>query len=149
MYVHDALSTYTVVCAIPQAYFITRNISMKSCLSKEEMSCVSGTYRKIYTTQLDSEKMGCPPACRTPATNVKVTVDNTRDGGNYTQVYVSYSTTMVMVSEEYKLFDFGAIVAAVGGSLGLFLGFSCWQFIKSAVRTCQESRPRSQKVIIA
>ncbi len=26
--------------------------------------------------------------------------------------------------EEYKLFDFNAIVASVGGSLGLFLGFS-------------------------
>jgi hypothetical protein len=31
--------------------------------------------------------------------------------------------------EEYLLFDFNAIVSAVGGSLGLFLGFSCLDFL--------------------
>ncbi len=29
------------------------------------------------------------------------------------------------VEEEYELFDANEIVSAVGGSLGLFLGFSC------------------------
>ncbi len=38
-----------------------------------------------------------------------------------------YSTTTVLNFNDYRLVDFGTIVAAVGGSLGLFLGFSCYQ----------------------
>ncbi len=34
----------------------------------------------------------------------------------------------VQLQEEILMFDFNAIIAAVGGSLGLFLGFSCLDF---------------------
>ncbi len=37
-----------------------------------------------------------------------------------------YSENNVRKLETVLLYDFGAIVSAVGGSLGLFLGFSCW-----------------------
>ena len=33
----------------------------------------------------------------------------------------------VETEEQILIYDFSAIVAAVGGSLGLFLGFSCLQ----------------------
>ncbi len=99
------------------------------------MLCVYSAYWYMYAMQIQSDRTGCPPACRVPFTNMEIRADTTRDFANYSMVYIAYHTTMVMVSEEYKLFDFGAIVAAVGGSLGLFLGFSCWQFIKSAVTT--------------
>ena len=36
-----------------------------------------------------------------------------------------YQTTDVTVWEEYRLFDLNAILSALGGSLGLFVGFSC------------------------
>ncbi|TRY63904.1 hypothetical protein TCAL_14322 [Tigriopus californicus] len=42
------------------------------------------------------------------------------------------------IKEEYRLFDFGAILAAVGGSMGLFLGFSfldCGVGVRNWVRS--------------
>ncbi len=38
---------------------------------------------------------------------------------------VFYPTNTVTVEEQYELFDVNEIVSAVGGSMGLFLGFSC------------------------
>ena len=32
-----------------------------------------------------------------------------------------------------KIYDFNAVVASVGGSLGLFLGFSCYEYGKSLI----------------
>ena len=41
-----------------------------------------------------------------------------------------YNTMDVLMVEEVLLFDFNTIVAAIGGSMGLFLGFSCLQLAK-------------------
>ena len=38
--------------------------------------------------------------------------------------YMFFRDAKVQVQHEYVLFDFPAIVGSVGGSLGLFLGFS-------------------------
>jgi hypothetical protein len=40
-------------------------------------------------------------------------------------VYLLYDSTIVQRSEETLLYDVPALLSAVGGSLGLFLGFSC------------------------
>ncbi len=42
-----------------------------------------------------------------------------------TKVYVYYSDIVTNYEETILLYDFNGIVSAVGGSLGLFLGFSC------------------------
>ncbi len=49
-------------------------------------------------------------------------------------MYLFYQTTQATLYREYLLFDESAIVSAVGGSLGLFLGFSCWQAAAAAIR---------------
>jgi len=42
-------------------------------------------------------------------------------------------STDVTIIEEVLLFDFAAIVAAVGGSLGLFIGFSFLDLFKAII----------------
>ena len=42
-------------------------------------------------------------------------------------VYVSYYSDRMLLLEEYLVFDFSSILVAIGGSLGLFLGFSFFQ----------------------
>ena len=53
-------------------------------------------------------------------------------------------TADVLVYEEYLLFDFNAIVSSVGGSLGLFIGFSFLQCAMSTFglieKTCQKCK---------
>ena len=44
---------------------------------------------------------------------------------NQTLIWYMHGSQDIDVFTEIRLYDFSAIVAAVGGSLGLFLGFSC------------------------
>jgi len=46
---------------------------------------------------------------------------------------MKWSTTDVTIVDEVLLFDFAAIVAAVGGALGLFIGFSFLDFFRFAI----------------
>ena len=46
---------------------------------------------------------------------------------NYTHLHVcniKIDSSEVKVNEEYKVYDFNGILGTVGGSLGLFVGFS-------------------------
>ncbi len=47
------------------------------------------------------------------------------DDAASSELVLFYRTSRVGHTKEVVLYDFGSIVAAVGGSLGLFLGFSC------------------------
>ena len=76
-------------------------------------------------------KMNCPHSCRFTTYQIHQRRDIVRWDyhPNYTEIGFFYEDTNVAISSEYVLYDFNAIVTSVGGSLGLFLGFSCWQFI--------------------
>jgi hypothetical protein len=50
-----------------------------------------------------------------------------------TTLWISLDTTDITLIEEVLLFDLTAIVAAVGGSLGLFIGFSFLDVFKAAI----------------
>ena len=43
--------------------------------------------------------------------------------------WMTFVSNRVKVTEEYVVYDFNGILAAMGGSLGLFLGFSCFDFL--------------------
>ena len=43
---------------------------------------------------------------------------------NTTGFYVQLTTPTIRVYEKYAVYDFSGIVGTVGGSLGLFIGFS-------------------------
>ena len=52
---------------------------------------------------------------------------------NESNLKLFYKTKKVRVTEEVLLYDFNTIVGTVGGSLGLFLGFSCYGVIQMLV----------------
>ena len=51
-------------------------------------------------------------------------------------IFVKYGRPKTKIEEEYTLMGANAIISAAGGSLGLFLGFSCygaiWNIFESA-----------------
>lgn len=53
-------------------------------------------------------------------------------------LYMFFETADTLVSEEYLIYDLNNIVASVGGSLGLFLGFSCLQFVNFVIEKLGE-----------
>ena len=51
---------------------------------------------------------------------------------NRSNLAVYYKNLDVRVTTEFLLYDFSSLVAAIGGSLGLFLGVSCYQMALEA-----------------
>ena len=48
-------------------------------------------------------------------------------------VMALYQSFTESVYKETEIYDFNAVVAGVGGSLGLFLGFSCYEYGKRLI----------------
>ena len=57
-----------------------------------------------------------------------------------TLVVLQYETNTIFNYRETELNDLNAIVASVGGSLGLFLGFSCYQMGKRFIERLPDSK---------
>ena len=50
-------------------------------------------------------------------------------------IWVKLITTEIRVYEEFIVYDFSGIVGTVGGSLGLFIGFSFMDFVLLIIRS--------------
>ena len=69
---------------------------------------------------------GCVKACRNADYTAQFRGDPSNlKTGDVISIYALWDDTAYAVFEEVPLFDVNAIIASVGGSLGLFLGFSC------------------------
>ena len=72
------------------------------------------------------------PRCHTLCEIVEYHIRTPTSGMNYvefenkTTLWVSYASPKIKVEEEYVLMGGNAIISATGGSLGLFLGLSCY-----------------------
>ena len=75
--------------------------------------------------------MGCPQRCYLNSFSLTKSNLGTNSKGhiNKTSLWAQYNLPLVTVEEEYRLFDTVAIISATGGSLGLFLGLSCYNVI--------------------
>ena len=51
----------------------------------------------------------------------------------YYSIFASFETMNIEKHEENLVYDSGSFFAAIGGNLGLFLGFSCFSIIVAAV----------------
>ena len=70
----------------------------------------------------------CPTLCE----YVKYEIGTPTSGKNYfqfenkTTLFVRYASPKVKIEKEHKIMGVNAIISATGGSLGLFLGLSCY-----------------------
>ena len=58
---------------------------------------------------------------------------------NKTSFWAQFNHPYVTIKEEYLLFDTVAIISATGGSLGLFLGLSCYSTILTGFEWLEEA----------
>ena len=76
----------------------------------------------------ERHEIGCPVPCTKVQFNVEASniAFNAcyRSGKAFAWFY--FPSSKVKVEEEYELMDLGAVISATGGSLGLFLGLSCY-----------------------
>ena len=126
------------LCWIPHADYFIRlmNISnIEACQSTQEMENLN---RALQFTMDKSRKKdsgsGCIRPCTVPIIMTKVVqnmVPNLRDDpkATNTYIYLQWENDQILTEEEYLLMDTSEILSNIGGSLGLFLGFSCLQFM--------------------
>ena len=73
---------------------------------------------------------GCPIMCQEVRYDIRVSQlgENAMSAGisGVSGVYAAYASSKIKIEEEYLLMGGTAIISATGGSLGLFLGFSCF-----------------------
>lgn len=122
--------------------------AVEPCLTEADMACMGKEYEEIFSVHDQPQETTCPVSCVTRRNDVMIREDATKDMGNFTSIYVFYRSSTVTVVEEYRLFDFNAIVAAVGGSLGLFLGFSCWQFVLSTAEVLEHVKRKGKVILV-
>jgi len=92
----------------------------------------------IYNTNREKWSLACPPPCTQKSysvnlkkyhTNSWIEFDAKQPGKDVSKyiaaLTMSYETFVVEEQVETLVYDAGNFLAAVGGNLGLFLGFSC------------------------
>ena len=57
---------------------------------------------------------------------------------NDIEVFWNFPTNKAIVNQEYLIYDWIGLIGSVGGSLGLFLGFSFLDLIYSSINFFQE-----------
>lgn len=109
-------------CLMPQfEYFWKGNDGTKDCTLPNDRMCMMK--RCFISRSLVADR--CKQHCQTDKYRVSGRTDLSNTNMSY--VTMRYGSTNVIRQEEYRVHDFGSIVGIVGGSLGLFLGFSCLQ----------------------
>ena len=88
------------------------------------------SFQVIWKNIQRKAKYNCPTLCE----NIEYDIRSSKLGKNSktyslwdgTMLYARYASPKVKFQEEYTLMGTNAIISATGGSLGLFLGFSCF-----------------------
>ena len=111
----------TKVCLIPQAKDIV-NFDLDQCTTKEEYDCML----KLLKTDPDLRNEVCPNPCW-EITYKTLSKSLPQDMAKFAILMMYYKSNHYSLLEEYLVFDSSSILVALGGSLGLFLGFSFFQ----------------------
>lgn len=116
-------------CLIPQAYDILSMSDVEDwpvlfpqCTSEDEYSCMLS----LLSTNATLQNLHCPPPCVETAFETAYK-SLSHDNPDLALFLMYYQSDRMSLLEEYLIFDFSAILVAIGGSLGLFLGFSFFQ----------------------
>ena len=131
---------------------------MPICQTKEEFECANEIALKI---QNDNSSQRCLPSCRIVNYSVKHTYsEDTESDQAKRDIFIRYHVEGPKMLElnEYVIYDFGAMLGSIGGTLGMFVGFSfagCFSFLLTRIRLIIEyilkkkaNKVEDEKVII-
>jgi hypothetical protein len=100
--------------------------TIMECRTPEEDLCMY--YALVSPKAIASAEVECKTPCQ--VTQYKTEVTRHADVFPKSRAYIGlvYRTTSVTINEEYLVYDFSSFIGSVGGSLGLFIGFSYFDF---------------------
>ena len=136
-----SLEKASIKCKVPALRFTRFDTSyLNDCDNKEDALAVEGLIYTVAQENLDKDV--CGKICQSVKFhhNLALYSENVLSkeikqyGEGYFIIWSYYSSMNVREKVETYLFDFDAVVVAIGGNLGLFLGFS----LKSIIETIAE-----------
>jgi hypothetical protein len=123
-------------------------IFIKHSLSSEEIPYCTDVETVLMVTKLGREALRPLltfqiPNCTKPCRTTKYRLSQNTYGKAYSPqidnfFYLAVASTDIIVEEEIRIFDANSIVASIGGSLGLFIGFSFLQCLGELFNKCFE-----------
>ena len=121
----ESMATSCQPCSFPYFTILLGGNNTRVCSSREE---VLSTYSCIYSGIFSARSV-----CQAPCVVESYKLSSRRKlklgtQGNSSSFIFYFKHLEIQEQEEYVLFDFSAILAAVGGSMGMFLGFSFLDF---------------------
>ncbi len=125
----------TKMCRMPMlGSLVDGNKSAKHCRNVTEYVRATHESFKVLAWVHNPPEIDCPrPAMRTSYSAVRRQDRNAimfATGEGVVSVYIFYETTDVVVEEEYELLDSLALLAALGGTMGICLGWSALDFAR-------------------
>ena len=96
----------------------------------------------LSTTSIDELDELCPNSC-TEISYDTISKSIPHDISDMALISMYYQSNHLRLLEEYLVFDFTSILVAIGGSLGLFLGFS---FFQCATGLCSNTMDFTRKL---
>ena len=134
----QSLEKASIKCKVPALRFSRFDTShLDDCRTKEQALEVEGTIYTVAQENLDKDV--CGKICQSVKYNYnlasygkKVLSKEIEEyGDGYFIIWSYYSSLYVKEKVETYIFDFDAVVVAVGGNLGLFMGYSLKSIIIS------------------
>ena len=115
-------------CKMPQLYHLFNGHGLDydllgECHSPRQYACMKDFAFEVVFGLNKTLSTLCQPDCQRIGFDVRKRHHRIFET-EHMFINYHYATTNVVKYDEYRLFDGNAILAAVGGSLGLFLGFS-------------------------
>ena len=107
------------------------NATLQACETKKVSECNFVAMTSCYFSE-NSTHMCLDPCNVEIYTTNTYDFERTIDKQNIT-LFLKYQSMAIDVSEEYLVYDFPNFIGTLGGSLGLFIGFSYTGFIGSII----------------
>ena len=133
-----SLKKASIKCKVPALRFTKFDTShLNDCSTREEALEVEGMIYTVAQNNLDKDV--CGKICQEIKYHHNLAIYSKQVlskeikeyGEGYFIMWSYYTNLNVKVKVETYLFDFDAVVVAIGGNLGLFLGFSIKSIIES------------------
>ena len=105
---------------------------LPDCQSYQETNCMvnRGFYDPITGSLIEE----CMKPSKAVLFQSQIILSSPSDGSaNESFIWFKYSTNQVEVKEEIPLLGIETLIGSIGGSLGLFLGFSCYDYISRMI----------------
>ncbi len=143
MWLAEAVEGKDDFCMLPAFSSIFDYLSPRSIRdrSKIDPCATQGDARRAMQTVVDFlNSLGRHSRCpgpqeevtyRTSKMEVAVLPEQT---AGLTEVYLYFASSDVRVAEEYALLDLGILLSSLGGTIGMFLGWSALDLVRAACR---------------